>query len=151
MVVKRTGSDDVAFQQLVNLLDAELAKRDGNEHAFYNQFNQINMLKNAVVLYRDDVPVGCGAIKEIAEHSVEVKRMYVVENNRGQGFASVILKELEAWAAELQYKKCVLETGKRQPEAISLYKKNGYRVIPNFGQYAAVDNSVCFEKTLLPA
>ena len=47
---------------------------------------------------------------------------------------------------ELSCEKCILETGKRQPEAIELYKKNGYRIIPNYGQYAGIENSVCFEK-----
>lgn len=79
---------------------------------------------------------------------MEVKRMYVLENRRGEGIASVILKALEDWAAELNYAKCVLETGKRQPEAIELYKKNGYQIVPNFGQYKNVENSVCFEKVL---
>ena len=60
----------------------------------------------------------------------------------------MILTELEAWAAELSYSKCILETGKRQPEAIALYLKQGYVNIPNYGQYAGVDNSVCFEKII---
>ena len=55
---------------------------------------------------------------------------------------------LEKWARELSCTRCILETGKRQPEAIGLYKRNGYRLIPNYGQYAAVENSVCFEKEL---
>jgi hypothetical protein len=41
-----------------------------------------------------------------------------------------------------------LETGKKQPEAIRLYEKNGYKLIPNYGQYAKIDNSVCFEKDI---
>jgi GNAT superfamily N-acetyltransferase len=64
------------------------------------------------------------------------------------GIASNILAELEKWASELSYAKCILETGKKQPEAISLYKKNGYRIIPNYGQYCEVENSLCFEKKL---
>ncbi|HJZ39393.1 MAG TPA: hypothetical protein VJ203_03440 [Bacteroidales bacterium] len=40
----------------------------------------------------------------------------------------------------------MLETGKRQPEAIELYKKSGYKLTPNYGQYAGVENSLCFEK-----
>jgi hypothetical protein len=55
---------------------------------------------------------------------------------------------LENWAGELSYAKCILETGKRQPEAIGLYKKNGYKLIPNYGQYAEAENSLCFEKEL---
>ena len=75
--------------------------------------------------------------------------MYVLPDKRGQGIASAILKELEQWAMEMGCIKCVLETGKKQPEAIALYTKNGYQVMPNFGQYEQVENSVCFEKALL--
>ena len=60
----------------------------------------------------------------------------------------IILKELEKWAAELNYTKCVLETGKKQPEAITLYLKNGYAIIPNYGQYIGIENSVCFAKVI---
>jgi GNAT superfamily N-acetyltransferase len=77
---------------------------------------------------------------------MEVKRMYVLPNNRGKGIATTLLWELEKWALELGYMKCVLETGKRQPEAISLYEKSGYQRIPNYGQYKGVENSICFEK-----
>lgn len=73
---------------------------------------------------------------------------YVVPAKRGQGFAAGVLEELETWSGELKYKTCVLETGKKQPEAIAFYKKNNYKIIPNFGQYANVENSVCFEKEL---
>ncbi len=52
------------------------------------------------------------------------------------------------WASELGYTSCVLETGKRQPEAIALYTKNGYKIIPNYEQYEGVENSVCFRKII---
>jgi len=80
---------------------------------------------------------------------MEMKRMYTVPAFRGKGIATMVLRELEKWAAELSYMKCVLETGKRQPEAIDLYKKNGYKIIPNYGQYIGVENSVCFEKSVV--
>ena len=79
---------------------------------------------------------------------MEVKRMFVPQEQRGKGIASRILKELESWAAELGYKKCILETGEKQPEAIALYKKNNYVVIKNYGQYVDVESSVCFEKMI---
>ena len=74
--------------------------------------------------------------------------MYVSPNHRGKRIATTILSALEQWASELSYAKCILETGKKQPEAIALYKKNGYVMIPNYGQYAAIENSVCFKKEL---
>lgn len=144
----RTDSGNSDFIKLVKQLDADLAERDGNEHTFYHQFNKIDMIKHAVVLYENDLPVGCGAIKEYIPGSMEVKRMYTIPSVRGKGVASKVLAALEAWAAELGYSNCVLETGKRQPEAIALYTKNGYSIIPNYGQYAGVENSVCFEKKL---
>ncbi|QHT67046.1 GNAT family N-acetyltransferase [Rhodocytophaga rosea] len=144
----RTNSDNPDFVTLVRLLDADLAKRDGDEHSFYAQFNKIAKIKYAVVAYEGDKPMGCGAIKEFATDVMEVKRMYVSPEARNKGIATLILTELEKWAAELSYTKCVLETGKRQPEAIALYEKNGYRQIPNYGQYTGIENSVCFEKEL---
>lgn len=144
----RTDSTHPDFIDLVKLLDADLARRDGDEHAFYAQFNTIDRIKHAVVAYEDEQLAACGAIKEYDSDTVEIKRMYTLPRWRGKGLATVVLAELERWAVELSYKRCVLETGKKQPEAIELYKKNGYVEIPNYGQYAGVENSVCFEKRL---
>jgi GNAT superfamily N-acetyltransferase len=145
----RTTSDNKDFQELVTLLDTYLRILDGEEHSFYAQFNKTDALKYVIVAYDGDTAVGCGAIKNYSKDTMEVKRMYVSINKRGQGVASSVLKELEKWAVELNYNKCVLETGKKQPEAIALYKKNNYKIIPNYGQYENVENSVCFEKKLL--
>ena len=144
----RTNSENKDFQQLVAQLDADLRIRDGIENNFYAQFNKIDAIKFVIVAFENDIAVGCGAIKEYSNDTMEVKRMYVLPNHRAQGIASTILTALEQWAQELNYKKCLLETGKKQPEAIGLYKKSGYTIIPNFGQYALIENSVCFEKML---
>ena len=146
----RTNSENQDFQQLVIKLDADLRIRDGEDHAFYAQFNKIAKIKHVIVAYKNDLPVGCGAIKEYASDTMEVKRMYVNEDKRDKGIASTVLKELEHWALELKCTKCLLETGKNQPEAIHLYQqKAGYFIIPNYGQYQHVENSVCMMKTIL--
>lgn len=147
--LERTNSEDPVFINLVRDLDIELAVVDGEDHTFYSQFNKIDKIKHVVLAFDDEKPVGCGAIKEFAKDTMEVKRMYVIPGKRNKGLASKVLKELESWALELSCNKCILETGKRQPEAISLYKKNGYLIIPNYGQYTGVDNSVCFQKLLV--
>ncbi len=144
----RTDANNPDFIQLVKLLDADLAVRDGEDHSFYDQFNKITAIKHAVVALENGTPLGCGAIKEFEPGVMEVKRMYVMPGHRGKGIATKILAELENWAAELSCSKCVLETGKKQPEAISLYRKSGYTQIPNYGQYVGVENSVCFEKKI---
>lgn len=144
----RTNATHPDFIELVKYLDADLAIRDGADHSFYNQFNKIITIKYAIVAYNENKPVGCGAIKAYSPTTMEVKRMYTMPECRGKGIAKVVLKELENWAKEMKYGKCILETGKKQPEAIALYFKSGYQQIPNYGQYAGVANSVCFEKVL---
>ena len=146
--ITRTDSENQDFIDLVKDLDAEMAIRDGEDYSFYAQFNKIDTIKYAVVAYENERPVGCGAIKEYAPGTVEIKRMYTSPDSRGKGIAGRILCELEAWADELGYETCILETGKRLPEAVRLYQKNGYNLIPNYGQYAQIEDSVCFEKHL---
>ena len=69
--------------------------RDGAEHAFYAQFNKVSAIRYAVMAYRGDEPVGCGAFKEFTGELVEIKRMFVQPAHREQGIAHAILAELE--------------------------------------------------------
>jgi putative acetyltransferase len=149
LALTRTDSRNKDFIALVRLLDADLAIRDGKDHAFYAQFNKIDAIKHAVVAYSDGVPAGCGAVKYYAGETAEIKRMFVCPEYRGRGIAGSILQELENWARELAYEQLILETGKAQPEAIGLYTKSGYARMPNYGQYEHVENSVCLKKSLL--
>ena len=146
--IVRTDSENADFIELVRHLDVYQAEKDGKDHAFYAQFNKIANLKFVVVAYQNEKPMGCGAIKEYNSNTMEVKRMYVTPEGRGKGIATTILTELENWATELSVTKCILETGKRQPAAIGLYQKNGYSLIPKYGQYTNVENSLCFEKEI---
>lgn len=146
--IVRTDSDNEDFRSLVRLLDADLALRDGEDHAFYAQFNKIDKIKQAVVAYLDGEPAGTGALREYEPGCAEVKRMYVKPELRRRGVAKAVLAELEDWARELNFDTCILETGKKQPEAIALYLGCHYTITPNYGQYADVDDSVCMAKNM---
>lgn len=148
MILKRTDSSHKDFQDLVKLLDADLAVRNGEDQAFFDQFNKLDTIKNCIVVYINEVPAACGAIKKFDEETVEIKRMYTHPNFRKKGLATAIVKELEKWAKELNYKKAVLETSLEQNEALSVYEKSGYERIPNYGQYIGIEKSVCYEKFL---
>lgn len=148
MKILRTTSENLDFQKLVKQLDAYLAVMDGDEHSFYDQYNKIDLLKNCILIFKDETPVACGAIKAFDEDSMEVKRMFTLPEMRGKGIASVILSELEIWTIELGFTKTILETGKKQTEAVALYEKCGYKIIENYGQYAGIENSICYEKML---
>lgn len=142
ITIVRTNHENLDFQTLVGLLDVELQERYGEAQAYYDQFNSINVIPYVVVAYFNGQLAGCGAIKPFDQAKMEIKRVYVKQDQRGQGIAQAILAELEQWASELNYKACVLETGDQQHAAIALYKdKLGYEVIPNYGQYAGMRNN----------
>lgn len=82
--IKRADSNNHDFISLVKHLDAYLVEKDGDDHAFYNQFNGIDRIKYVVIAYEDNQPFGCGAIKEFDASTMEVKRMYVSPESRGQ-------------------------------------------------------------------
>lgn len=144
----KTNSSNIDFVELVKELDAYLKITDGEDHNFYNQYNGLEDIKHVLVAYQKGKAIGCGAFKKFDEKTVEVKRMFVKPAHRRTGSASLILRSLEKWAKEIGYEKCVLETGDRQVEAVKFYSKSGYVKIPNYGQYAQMENSNCFEKVL---
>ena len=144
----KTISSSSDFLSLVKLLDAELKVYNGEDDSFYSQYNKIENLRHVVVAYIDNIPVGCGTIKEYSPDTAEVKRMYVNNDARGKGIGKKILVELETWAKELGYKYVIMETGKFLRAAVALYSKSGYEVIPNYGPYADIEKSICFRKKI---
>ncbi|MBB4078793.1 GNAT superfamily N-acetyltransferase [Lewinella aquimaris] len=148
MKLVRTTPSHPGYQQLVEALDRFLAITDGEDHAFYDQYNKSDAIQHVVVVEDEEgKAVGCGAIKPFDATSVEIKRMYTTDEVRGQGLAGRVLSELERWAAELGYQRLILETGIRQTAAIHLYDKHGYRrLTENYGPYAGVEGSICMEK-----
>lgn len=148
--IKRYSGPNEDFEQLVAALDAYLTVTDGDEHAFYDQFNATTHLKHIVLAYKNGAAIGCGAFNPYSNDTTEIKRMYVAPDHRGTGVAGLLLGELEDWSAASGFRFCILETGKRQVEAVAFYKKMGYQQIPNYDQYAQMQNSICFRKTVAP-
>ena len=148
MVTCKTTNSHRDFCALIQALDAELNARYGKEQVLYDKHNVIDPIETALVGYENGLPVACGCFKKIDAKTVEIKRMFVSPKYRRRGFSSQILGTLEAWAAELGFSEARLETGKGQPEAIALYAKMGYAVIPNYEPYVGMENSVCMSKTV---
>ena len=101
-----------------------------------------------LIARRDGNAIGCGALVPIDEFRVEVKRTFVVREERGHGIATMILDELERLARDFGYDAMRLETGNKQPESIALYAKSGFYRIPNFPPYQEDRSAVCFEKRI---
>lgn len=149
LTLKRTDSNDKDFHWLVEKLNRYLDVLYGGLQDYYSQFNKIDNIPNVVIAYLNDEPVGCGCFKKFDEQSAEVKRMFAREDARGRGVGAAVLTELEKWAAELGYTAMVLEHGNKQPEASKLYQRQGYTVIPNYGQYIGMEEtSICRKKSI---
>jgi putative acetyltransferase len=145
----RTTSDHPDFRTMVISLDEDLNLRNGDIQRQYDRYNKIDQIKHAIVIYLEDKPVGCGCFKRFDDHSVEMKRMFVLPELRGQQLAARMLQELENWAAEEGNTTAVLETGRRQVEAQRLYSIAGYSRIQNYGQYVGMEDSLCYRKELI--
>ena len=146
--IVRTNSSNQDFRQLVQFLDKDLVVKDGDQHAFFAQFNKLDHINHVLVASMDNIAIGCGAIKEFDEQTAEVKRMFVLPAFRGRGIAGQLIQELERWAAELSYTNCILETGLKMTDAIRVYQKAGYTITGNYGPYVGVKESVCMKKIL---
>lgn len=90
-----------------------------------------------VVALLDGEPVGCGGIRRLDAATAELKRMATLPAARRRGVARAVLHALEERARALGYRRLVLETGSRQPEAVALYRAAGYVDVPAFGDYFA--------------
>jgi GNAT superfamily N-acetyltransferase len=148
LTIKRTDSNDADFNTLIRQLDHELWTIMNEVQATYDQYNKVPDLPTVVLAYDNNKVVGCGCFKKFDDTTVEIKRMFVVPESRGKNVATAVLAELEKWAKELNYTMAVLETGKRMTPANQLYKKNGYSITENYGQYIGLEESVCMKKKL---
>ena len=144
----RTTSENTDFRSMVNALDEDLILRNGETQKLYHQYNKIDHINHAVVVYIENKPVGCGCFKLFDDQTIEVKRMFVLPEMRGRQIAARLLEELEKWAIEEGFSRAVLETGRRQVEAIRLYTRAGYSLTENYGQYIGMEDSICYRKEL---
>lgn len=144
----RTTSENSDFRKMVDALDEDLYQRNGEAQLQYRQYNLIDKIKNAIVVYVDEKPVGCGCFKRFDDQTVEMKRMFVLPEMRGRQLAARMLQELEKWAVEEGNSAAVLETGHKQVEAVRLYNVAGYMLTENYGQYIGMEESICFRKEL---
>ncbi|MGH9137232.1 MAG: GNAT family N-acetyltransferase [Acidimicrobiales bacterium] len=154
--------DSPAARQLIAALDGDLDARYAADADVEGEPDRalLDVLSEHVapplgaflIAWVGDEPVGCGAVRPLGGGGTcEIKRMYVVPAMRGTGAGIALLAALEARARELGYRRVMLETGIRQPEAMALYERAGYRAVENYGAYRTSPLSRCYAKDLRPA
>jgi predicted DNA-binding protein (MmcQ/YjbR family)/N-acetylglutamate synthase-like GNAT family acetyltransferase len=147
---KDTDGEDPDFALLCGKLDLALDEMVGKkfQRSQYNQYNQRDSIHDVIVVYRNGEPIACGAFKMYDEDHAELKRIYTEPSCRGMGLGAELVRRLEAKAKILGYQWCILETGKPLEAACHVYKKAGYQIIPNYGQYVDMPNSICMERRI---
>lgn len=142
-----TNGEDPDFAMLCGKLDRALDEIVGIEYqrSKYDKFNQRDSIHDVVVAYHDGEPVACGAFKLFDDNHAEIKRVFVDPAHRHMGLGAELIRRLEAKAKMSGYRWCILETGRMLEAANALYKKAGYQMIPNYGQYEGMEDSVCME------
>jgi GNAT superfamily N-acetyltransferase len=143
--------DDPDVQRLANDQQVEIRARYGGKEEPGTHPSSADVA--VVVIARDDdgTALGCGALRALGADVAEVKRMYVDPSARGRGVAKAVLAGLEDAAHDRGWTTLRLETGPRQPEAIGLYSRAGYRPIEAFGNYVGApdaEGSLYFERSL---
>lgn len=150
MEFRRTDGKNKNFIENCILLDMDLDRRVGNEiqRDKYNKYNQLDEIREAIVVYENNKPIGGGAIRRYNDEDIELKRVFVHPECQGRGIGTKLVSLLVEWATELGCKRIILETGNILSEACAVYKKLGFQVIPNYGPYVDMPESLCMAKDL---
>ena len=146
----RTDGTNKDFIENCRLLDMDLDRRVGKKikRDKYRKYNQLDEIHEAIVVYEGSRAIGGGAIRRYDEENIELKRVFVHTDYQGQGIGTKLVSLLIEWAMELGYQRMILETGELLTESCALYKKLGFQVIPNYGPYVNMPESLCMAKDL---
>lgn len=147
MEVIYTDGRDKGFIELCKELDNYLNDTVGGEsQKNYDQYNTLEDIHDVVLIMEDGQAVGCGSFKRYKEKTAEVKRVFVKSSYRCNGLGKKIITFVEERAKVKGYEKLILETGVKLKDAQRLYKKFGFYIRENFGEYKDMPQSVCMEK-----
>jgi GNAT superfamily N-acetyltransferase len=157
--IRRMAYGTPAAAELLDEMDAEMG-------ALYADIRETRdpvlgaLVETALTVHPDEMVATIGAFDgdELVGHaalrpfedSLEVKRVFVRADHRGQGISKQLMLELEEIARERGVTSLILQTGNRQTEAIALYERIGYLPIERFGAYAPIPFFLCFGKSLTP-
>lgn len=146
----RTDGRNQDFIENCRLLDMDLDRRVGKkiERDKYKKYNRLDEITEAIVVYEDKRVIGGGAIRRYDNENAELKRVFVHPEYQGRGIGSRLVSLLIEWAVELGYRRMIFETGELLAESCAVYRKLGFQVIPNYGPYADMPESLCMAKDL---
>lgn len=138
------GSDD-AFREFYLKTEDYYSKIVGgtSKRAGFVPYNLSETITDVLIAYMDGVPVGCAGLKRYSDSDVEIKRVWVEPEARGQKIASRMMDLLEEKARQMDYRRAILQTRPIMPDAVGLYEKRGYLLIDNYPPYDKLEGAIC--------
>ncbi|MFA9463188.1 MAG: GNAT family N-acetyltransferase [Velocimicrobium sp.] len=145
-----TNGDNTDFEMLCHMLDENLDELVGKQfqREIYKKYNRRDSIHDVILIYHKNVAIACGAFKKFDEKQAELKRVFLKQEFRGKGLATLLISQLEQAAREKGFDTMILETGEPLVAATKRYEKLGYHRISNYGQYVDMPNSICMSKLL---
>lgn len=150
MKIVYTDGKNKDFIELCRLLDDNLDEIVGGkkQREQYAQYNTLEDINDVILIYNDEIAVGCSSFKFYDEGIAEVKRVFVRKEYRGKGISKQLMSCLEERAKSKGFSTLILETGAPLVEAMGLYTSIGYEIIENYGQYKYMKESICMQKNI---
>ena len=147
----RTGNEfeqaRMLFKEYADALGVDLSFQDFEKELETIQV-QYNKPDGALLLvYANENPVACTAVRRSDDETAELKRMYVRSGYRGYRIGVELLKRSLIIAKELGYKKIRLDTLENMVQAQELYKSFGFYIIPPY-RFNPIPGTIYMEKIL---
>lgn len=145
LLLRQVDSDNRDFIYLCSELDSFLDIAIGGEskREKYKKFNHLDTMDYVIIAYYQEEAVGCAALRRYSDTDIEVKRVFVRENYRGQNVAGLLLEQLISYAKKSGYGHMILETGDFLQASLRLYSRYGFEQIENYGAYKNMKESLC--------
>ncbi len=116
--------------------------------AAFVPYNISESITDVLIASVSGVAVGCAGLKAYSDSDVEIKRVWVDPEFRGNHISTAMMDALEKKASELGFKRAILQTRPQMEEAVHLYTKRGYVLIENYPPYDKLEGAICFAKEL---
>ena len=145
-----TDGSHPAFRHFYAVTEAYYSRIVGGKEnrAGFVPFNASAEIPYVLLAYANGQPVACAGLKRYSDADAEVKRLWVEPEYRGQHIASALMDQIEEKARDLSFRRVVLQTRPIMPDAVALYTKRGYALIPNYPPYDKLAGAVCYAKNL---
>ena len=150
IIFRWTDGNDPDFQRFYRLTEAYYSRIAGgkSKRLAFIPFNASSEIPHVLLAYQEETAAGCAGLKRYSETDAELKRLWVEPAFRGRHIAARLMDQIEEKALQMGFRRLILQTRPLMADAVALYEKRGYALIPNYPPYDQLDGAVCYAKAL---